>query len=48
MEIEKRMALQMDEGEKEKLADFVINNNESQDILIKQLKVFYNNNLKDI
>ena len=48
LEIEKRMALQMDEDEKEKLADFIISNDESEEVLIKGLKKFYDKLLKDI
>ena len=46
MEIEQRMNLQMEEREKEKLADFVIENNESEQNLFKKLDVFYNKNIK--
>ena len=46
MEIERRMALQMDENEKEKKSDFVINNNDSEDILFEELDLLYNNLLK--
>ena len=40
-EIEKRMALQMGEDEKEKLADFIIENNDTQEKLIQKLNKFY-------
>ena len=40
-EIEKRMALQMNEKEKEKLADYVIENNTTKELLFKKLDTFY-------
>ena len=40
-EIEKRMELQMDEKDKENLADFVINNNETNDIFYREIDKFY-------
>ena len=46
MEIEQRMNLQMEEREKERLADFVIENNENEQNLFKKLDVFYNKNIK--
>ena len=41
IEIEKRMALQMNEDEKENLADFVIQNNDTENSLFKELDSFY-------
>ena len=41
-DIEKRMMLQMDEKEKEKLANFIIENNDNEEILFKKLDTFYN------
>ncbi len=41
VEIEKRMLLQMDEDEKEKLANFVIQNNNTEENLFKELEKFY-------
>ena len=41
VEIEKRMLLQMDEDEKEKLANFIIQNNNTQENLFKELEKFY-------
>ena len=46
LEIEKRMALQMDEKEKEKLADYIIENNASEDTLLECLDNFYNKLIK--
>ena len=43
IEIENRMALQMKEQEKEKLADFIINNNKTETNLFKELNTFYSN-----
>jgi len=40
-EIEKRMALQMQEDEKEQLADFIIENNDSEGTLFEKLDNFY-------
>ena len=40
-EIEKRMMLQMDENEKEKLADFIIENNETERELFNKIDTFY-------
>ena len=40
-EIEKRMMLQMDEDEKEKLADFIIQNNETERELFNKIDTFY-------
>ena len=42
VEIEKRMLLQMNEEEKEKLADFVIENNDTEKELFKRLDSFCN------
>ena len=41
IEIEKRMILQMNEDEKESLADFVIQNNDTKISLFKELDTFY-------
>ena len=41
IEIEKRMILQMNEDEKENLADFVIQNNNTESSLFKELDTFY-------
>ena len=40
--IEKRMMLQMNEKKKEKLADFIIENNKTPEILFKKLDNFHN------
>ena len=40
-EIEKRMMLQMNDEEKEKLADFVIENNNTEKQLFKKIETFY-------
>jgi len=42
VEIEKRMLLQMDEEKKEKIADFVIENNDTEEQLFEKLDSFYN------
>ena len=46
VEIENRMALQMKEEEKEKLADFIIDNNVSEDTFFEHLDNFYKKLIK--
>ena len=46
MEIEKRMAVQMDEKEKEKLADYVICNNKQEVDLFKEIDSLYKKLIK--
>ena len=46
-EIEKRMALQMNEEKKEELADYIINNDQTKTDLFKELDSLYNKIIKN-
>ena len=45
-QIKSRMSLQLEESEKEKLADYIIKNNHDLDKLLKQVKAFCEENLQ--